>query len=352
MVYDTRLYDILQISPDATLETIKKKFKLLALKYHPDKNTSGDDTKFKEINEAYNILSDEKSRSIYDKCGKISSLQQQQRQEQDLDFMNSIFRNFNFSNKYHKRTADINYNLYLDLKQIFTGVSKKIRISRNILCNTCDGNGGSNVKQCDKCNGTGIITRINNIGNFIQQIQCVCSTCTGTGQTYSRVCNQCNGQKVIAKSEELQIKVEPGTPTGHIIIFQNKANEEKNAETGNFIVTVISNPLNDDNIRKHGNYHRINRNDLQIDITIDLITALIGGELSWLHLDEENVSLSLPKGKVISHGDIITLNEYGLLGENKKYGCLYVKFLIKMPSNIWSREVDETLVRKMLNTKS
>jgi DnaJ family protein A protein 2 len=259
--------------------------------------------------------------------------------------------NFNFI----KKTPDIIHELKLDLKQIYTGVTKTLRIQRKIVCINCSGYGGTNIFKCTNCNGVGKImkTEINGLFRFSQEVQC--NNCTGSGKSYNKTdtCTSCNGNRFKIIIEELIVNVPPSAPNGNTVIFPKKAHEDIGYETGNFIVIVQSIPLSVDNQNKYGNYQRKTSSsfDLQVEIQIDLITALIGGKISWLHLDDEYITLTLPKGKVISHGQILTLNDYGLqkTHENNKYGTLDVIFSIKMPSNKWAQSINGELVKSILS---
>jgi len=239
-------YQVLGMDRNADVQTIKRAYRTLALKYHPDRN-QGDpqaSDKMKEINEAYAILSDAQKRSLYDRYGHAGlGGYTQEDIFQGVDF-SSLFREFGlggifgfsdeplgglFGGSVRARTsqrkgADLRYDLDLTLEEIARGVEKTVRIPRSATCQGCRGSraepGGRS--QCTACRGTGQSVR-EDVSDFgiVRQIT-VCSKCRGVGEIVKEPCHICKGQGRIEEAAELKINIPAGVDTGHAIRIQGE----------------------------------------------------------------------------------------------------------------------------------
>ncbi|HHY13779.1 MAG TPA: DnaJ domain-containing protein, partial [Thermoanaerobacterales bacterium] len=226
-------YEILGISKDASEDEIKKAYRRLARKYHPDVNTDNHNAeeKFKEINEAYEVLSDSKKRTAYDQFGHAGV----GGQGGDYGDFSGGFGDFSsFGGNFHdifdmffggreshgtsgpKRGADLRYDLEITLEEAAFGTEKEIEITRMEDCATCHGTGaykGKEYETCSVCNGTGQeqYTRNTAFGRFVNVK--TCSKCNGTGKNIIRPCNICNGKGKVEETKKIQVKIPAGIDT-------------------------------------------------------------------------------------------------------------------------------------------
>lgn len=209
MVYETKYYDILGVSPTASEAELKKSYRKLALKYHPDKNPEAGD-KFKEISMAYEVLSDAKKRAIYDEGGEQAIKEGQGRGgpgggfRSPMDVFNMFFGGggggggFGPGGGSSRKSKPIMHKLGASLEELYKGRTRKLAINREISCAKCDGKGGSQVETCSSCSGRGMKVMTKQIGpGMIQQMQAPCGDCEGQGEKISPAhkCKTCKGKK-------------------------------------------------------------------------------------------------------------------------------------------------------------
>ena len=226
-------YEVLNVSKDAPKADIKKAYRKLALKYHPDRNKAPEaESRFKEISEAYAVLSDEEKRSQYDRFGHagINGRYSAEDMYGGVDF-ESIFRNagFGFGNIFDilfgrgggqrnsRRGADLRYDLTLTLEDIAFGLKKEVDIPGFELCSTCSGSGvkpGADQKKCQECHGTGEIKRVRNLG-FMQfaEVQ-VCPKCRGKGVPAKNLCKTCKGAGAMRGQRKIMLNIPAGVEDG------------------------------------------------------------------------------------------------------------------------------------------
>merc|ERR1712000_549606 len=206
-------YKILGIQRDATDRQIKKAYRTLSKKWHPDKNSSPEaKTKFADISAAYEALSDEEKRRIYDQEGEEGLSQEAQGRG---------------GRNQKQQFPALHIELPITLKDIYNGRTFRIMNKKTILCQKCRGTGSDNpddVKKCTKCRGTGVVTTTRQIGpGFVQQMQSECPVCKGKGKIIKTKCTKCHGSKVEhGHEEELTVVVEQGMPDGEEIILEQE----------------------------------------------------------------------------------------------------------------------------------
>jgi DnaJ family protein A protein 2 len=339
MVRDTKLYDILQISSTANNVELKKAYKKLILIHHPDKN-GGDDTRFKEIDSAYKILSNESSREYYDKTGSINP----NKDQGNGNPFGDIFSHFSsFFTPAPRQTRDTCYNLQETVGNLYSGIKKKIKISRQVLCITCKGTCGTDIRVCSKCNGHGIILQQQNAGNMCIQTQQPCPLCKSTGKNIINKCNVCTGTGYQQKEEEIEIEIPAGAKDGYVIKIIGMSNQVFNVATGNLNIVIKE--------LHHPTFKRKD-NDIHIDAEIPLSTALLGGTIDIAHLDDTILQIDIPKGRVIKPNDNLVVENRGMpiMGQPNKYGDFIITFNIVFPSNEWAKKVDKTLVERIFQS--
>ena len=343
MVVDTKLYDILQVSPDADQSTIKKAFRKKALKLHPDKPT-GNEEKFKELDAAFRVLSTPELKDYYDKTGSINPSSDKSNPF-DIDLsqlFGGMFNSFHM-NQTPKKGPNTQYNLNCSLETLFKGRKKTLKVQRKVICTSCAGIGGKNPKVCSRCNGQGIIIIQKNNGMFMMQSQRTCDLCSGKGKTFVNedICKICNQTGFCHEVSILEIDIPAGTQNGYIVEQKNLGDEIGNGISPGDLFIVI-------NEIPHKKFKRMG-NDLQIAVTIDLSVALIGGIVEFEHIDGEMVQVKLNKGHVIKENEKMRVPSYGMpiLNQNSR-GDLIIEFNIRLPSDEWSKKINEIVVKKLL----
>lgn len=278
-------YEVLGVSKSASPEEIKTAFRKLAKEHHPDRNKSADDTVFKEINEAYEVLSDPKKRAQYDQFGHdgpqgfagAGGFSGFSDGFGGVDFdINDIFGSF-FKNGASSRssssqyeTYDIHLRLHLEFIEAIKGVSKNISYDRKITCNKCQGTGAKDpkdVKTCTKCHGRG--TTIENVHSLFGTIQqeVECHECEGTGKVANSKCEQCYGKKVINERVNLTVEIPAGTQDNEKLVVSKKGNIINNQEFDLYLNISV----------KPSKYFAFDGLDIYSETYVDPIKAIVGG---------------------------------------------------------------------------
>ncbi|MCS7004927.1 MAG: molecular chaperone DnaJ [Cytophagales bacterium] len=288
-------YEILEVSRDASAEDIKKAYRKMALKYHPDKNP-GDkqaEERFKEAAEAYEVLSDPEKRKIYDRYGHAGlngmgggsggtgpSMEDIFSRFHDIfgespfgDFFGGAFssRNAGGTRRPMKRGSNLRIKLKLTLDEIANGTEKKIKVKRYVTCEACGGNGsynGNSFKTCPTCNGEGQIRKVVNtmLGQMITTS--TCPTCEGEGRVIVQKCNVCQGEGRILKEEVIPIKIPAGVAEGIQISISGKGNVPPRGGLAGDLLVIIEEE-EDTFLKREGN-------NVHYDLYISFIDAALG----------------------------------------------------------------------------
>lgn len=350
MAVDTKLYDLLGVLPDANDSQLKKAYYECAKKNHPDKG--GDPEKFKEMDEAYKILKDPNSRHVYDTTGSTKPARQDGMPEGMNDafsFMNNVFTNINFSGHQQQhgaqqeRTQDVLHDIHLSLTDLYKGRTKTFNIKRVKCCGTCEGKGATITVQCQLCNGMGKVQVQQNHGIMTMMHIIQCQQCTGKGITFNAEdgCKECNASGHAQITESITINIAPGTMDGFTFVERGKADEKYKSVTGNLIFVIRQKP-DPYGFKRRGN-------DLHVNVRVPLLTALIGGFVSIVHISGEKLNLELENRKVISHGEKRTLEGDGMpIPNSLKNGDLHIELQIDMPSAEWAENVNVGKLRRIL----
>jgi len=301
MVKETEFYERLGVTPDAKIDDIKKAYKKMAIKYHPDKNPNNPEAehKFKEVSEAYEVLSDDNKRQMYDKYGKEGLKEGGFGAHSASDIFEQFFGGGGFSSFFGggggrgpRRTEDIHHELGVTLDDLYKGKTTKLSVTRNVLCSTCTGTGtksGASTGKCKTCEGRGIRLIIKQLGpGMIQQMQTVCGDCGGKGEVIKEEdkCKECKGKKVNKEKKILQVYVDKGMKHGQKIVFSGESDEAPGQEPGDIIFVLIE--------KKHEVFER-NGNDLYMEATIPLVEALGGFAFTVKHLDDRTLLVKSEK---------------------------------------------------------
>ncbi len=342
-------YKILGISKNASQDEIKKAFRQLARKYHPDVNKDADaEDKFKEINEAFQVLGNPEKRAQYDQFGTSAFSQEDLRgfRNQRFDF-DDLFRDFGFGDIFdifnhreeyqdYEEGADLKYDLEITLEDAFFGVEKIIKIPVHEICKKCGGRGAEEkyLKQCDKCDGSGKLKIIRKQG-FTQVVTITtCDRCHGEGKIALKYCDFCKGKGRIEKIQKINLKIPRGINDGQYMRLEGKGELGKNAPPGDLYVVV--------HIKKHPIFRREDAN-LFLDKKIDLLTAIFGGEIEIKNIDKK-IKLKIPAGTQ-SHTSF-KLKKQGMpLLNSKRRGDLFVNVIVHIPK---ISKFKEKFLRKLI----
>ncbi|RGB37785.1 DNAJ domain-containing protein Mas5 [Rhizophagus diaphanus] len=344
MVKDTKLYDILEVPPDASDSEIKKAYRKLALKYHPDKNPNTAD-KFKEIGHAFEILSDREKRDIYDQLGEEGLANDGGMGGMSAEDLFSSFFGGNVfgggrSRQGPRKGKNLKHVLKVSLEDLYLGKTSKLSLNKNVICSKCEGRGGKEgaVKKCSNCNGTGVRVLLRTLGPMVQQIQQPCDTCGGEGEIIKDKdkCKNCSGKKIVSERKVLEVHIDKGMKNGQEITFAGEADQSPGVEPGDVIIQIEE--------KSHDRFQR-RGNDLYYTAKINLLTALAGGQFAIKHLDERYLVVNIEPGEVIKPGQLKAIRHHGMPSQRfHEPGTLYIQFDIEFPPSNW---VDKQVIMSL-----
>lgn len=348
-------YEILGVDRNAPKDEIKKAYRKLAVKYHPDRNPndSSAEEKFKEATEAYEVLGDEKRRQLYDQFGHEGLNAQDagfqgfrsQADFQDLfggfsdifsnDFFSSFFgfgdagtRTRSGGGRRVTRGADLRYDLNLTLEEAAFGKKVNIHLSREESCKDCGGTGakkGSGSMTCPECGGAGQVTRSQ--GFFT--IASTCPRCRGTGNVIKEFCPACAGKGTEKKNRKIVLDIEPGAEDGTALRLSGEGNAGRNGGPAGDLIVVV-------HVKPHPSFLR-KGNDVICEVPISVYQAILGGEIKVPTLDGKLVKIHIPPGT--QSGRTMRLKKEGIpYFKRWGKGDQLVKLIVRIPKNLSSKE--------------
>ena len=359
-------YETLGVNKGASKDEIKKAFYKLAQKYHPDKK-GGNEAKFKQVNEAYQVLSDDAKRSKYDQFGSgFENMGQQgyggsqggfggfdpsgfggfQGNGAEFDFgnLNDIFSDFfgggmGGGRQQARRGRDISTEIQISFSDSVFGVTRKILITKTSECSTCHGSGakaGTKMETCKHCNGQGQIREQKRtiFGNIASTK--ICEVCMGSGEVPKEVCEKCKGKGVLRKEEEISVAIPAGIRDGEMIRMTSMGEAVSKGTTGDLYIKI--------NIAAHPIFKR-EGNDLVMNLNLRLTDALLGIKYPIQTLDGE-IEVTIPEGVTIN--EILRVKGKGVPVSKGKRGDLLIKLNIKLPTKLsnQSRKLIEDLKKE------
>ncbi|XP_024359350.1 dnaJ protein homolog isoform X2 [Physcomitrium patens] len=337
---NTKYYDVLGVSKSASQDELKRAYRKAAIKNHPDKG--GDPEKFKELSQAYEVLSDPEKRDLYDQYGEDALKEGMGGGgggHNPFDIFESFFGGGGSpfgggsgrGSRRQRRGEDVVHPLKVSLEELYNGTSKKLSLSRNIICSKCKGKGSKSgaSSRCAGCQGSGVKVSVRQLGpGMIQQMQHVCPDCKGSGETIVEKdrCGQCKGQKVVQDKKLLEVHVEKGMAHGQKITFQGEADEAPDTITGD-IVFVLQ-------LKEHPKFKR-KGDDLFVEHSLSLTEALCGFQFPLTHLDGRQLLIKSTPGEIIKPGQFKAINDEGMPHYQRPFmkGRLYLHFSVDVPES-------------------
>lgn len=324
-------YEVLEVSKTATAEEIKKAYRKKAIQFHPDKNP-GDATaeeKFKEAAEAYEVLSDQNKRARYDQFGHAGmggaasgggfggGMSMEDIFSQFGDIFGGHFGGFGGFGGFGRpgrrtnRGSDLRVKVKLNLKEILNGVEKKIKVKKYVACSSCSGNGsenGDSVSSCSTCNGSGVVTRVQNTILGQMQTSTTCPSCNGEGKTITKKCPHCNGDGIVHEEEVINIRIPAGVEEGMQLSMSGKGNAARRGGVNGDLLILVEEEEDPDLIRDH--------NDVIYNLFVSFPTAALGGTVEVPTIEgvaKVKIDPGTQPGKVLRlrNKGLPTINGYG-----------------------------------------
>lgn len=326
-------YEVLGVTRNASQDDIKKAFHKLAHKYHPDKK-GGDEAKFKEVNEAYQILSDNKRRAEYDAYGSTFGSGPSQEGFQGFDFsqfsqgfdLGDIFGEFfNGGQGRTRRGRDISVDIQITFAESIFGITRSVLISKVGTCEDCGGSGAEpNSKRvdCKACAGKGRIheTKRSFLGAFTSVHDC--QTCGGSGTVPEHPCKTCGGHGVLKKTEEISVAVPAGIQDGEMIRLSGRGEAVPHGVSGDLYIKI--------HVERHPQFRREGSN-IVMDLDVKLSDALLGTDYKIQTLDGE-VTVGIPAG--VSFGELLRVKGKGAPVAQGRRGDLLIRIIIRTPQKL------------------
>jgi molecular chaperone DnaJ len=340
-------YNVLGVDKNASDDEIKKAYRKMAMKFHPDKNPDNPEAeaKFKEAAEAYDVLSTPDKKSNYDRFGSANG--------GGNPFggggfnMEDIFSNFGdifgsaFNQRYsggqkpQSRGSNLRIKVTLNIDEILKGTSKKLKYKRQDKCTTCSGKGGTDVRSCIPCSGTGQRTVVQNTPfGQVRQVT-TCPDCSGSGQIVMNKCNDCRGDGTVVKEQTVDVEIPAGVSNGMQLSMTGFGNHIRNGQPGDLHIIVEE--------ERDFSFKREN-NNIIVEKTISVIDAIIGSNIK-VKTPHGEISVAIEPGT--EHGKVIRMSGKGIPDIQYGMGDLYIKISIKIPKNI---ELDEKYVLEKLKS--
>ena len=343
-------YEVLGVAKGADEKALKTAYRNLAKKLHPDANhgSTETDAKFKELNEAYDVLKDPQKKAAYDRFGHQafenggggrgpggagfgpgfnSSMS---------DIFEDLFGDFMGGNRQQKgrsangaqRGSDLRYNLEINLTEAFTGKTAQIRVPSSVSCETCKGSGakpGTQPTTCRTCGGAGAVR--SQSGFFT--VERACPTCNGRGQVIADPCNTCHGQGRVTKERNLSVNIPQGVEDGTRIRLAGEGEAGlRGGPTGDLYIFL--------SLRPHEFFKRDGA-DLFCQVPISMATATLGGEIEVPTIDGKKARVTIPEGA--QHGKQFRLKQKGMpVLRSSQHGDMYIQVSVETPVNLTRKQ--------------
>jgi molecular chaperone DnaJ len=346
-------YEILGVNKDASADEIKKAFRQHARKFHPDVNSGNKEAedKFKEANEAYQVLGNSDKRAQYDKFGSSAFNSGDFRQETNFEDMfgdfglGDIFEIFG-GRKHNRRSkreeeegADLRYDIEITLQEAFYGIKKTIVLPIHEVCKRCKGKGSEdkNLKECGHCRGTGELRTIKRMGHSQFISVGMCEYCEGTGKISSKKCTDCHGIGRIVKEQKIEVTIPKGISNGQYLRLTGKGEPGIDADNGDLYVVVHL--TEDETFKRQGD-------NLFAKQKIELPLAIFGGDIDVKGIDNRMIKVKIPTGT--QSNTTLRLDGQGMAKiDSSRRGDLYLTIEVAIPSVKKDKE-SENLINDLM----
>ncbi len=336
-------YQILGVGKDASQDDIKKAYRKLARKYHPDLNPGdkSSEEKFKEINEAYTVLGDDKKRTEYDKGGTFNFEGFEGFKGFEgagfADIFGDLFGARFAGEPGYSRGEDLIKGIALSLQEGFTGITMDIPVSRTVSCDVCGGRGAEKFETCQKCQGTG---RIQSSRGFFKMAQ-TCQDCGGTGKKAVSPCKKCGGKGSLFTTENLKVKIPAGADEGSLIRLKGKGNAGPGGgPPGDLILEVV--------LRPHPIFQKVGL-DIHIQVPVTFGEAALGGRIEVPTIEGSSM-MKLPPGT--QGGRKFKLSGKGYIDKSGRRGDEFVEIRVAVPTEIPEKAKDAIKTIESLYTEN
>ncbi|XP_053331503.1 dnaJ homolog subfamily A member 4-like [Spea bombifrons] len=334
---ETRYYDLLGVRPTASSDEIKRGFRRMALKYHPDKNPDAGE-KFKQISKAYEVLADNQKRALYDRGGESAVKPGSAGGGCPNSAMPSVFdlvfgRRARAYSQSGRRGKTVAHHLPVSLEDLCNGTTRKLSLQKNIICPKCKGCGARQgaVDKCAKCHGIGVEEQIfEHLPGVVHSIRTVCTECQGQGECVKPqdLCHVCNGRKVTRQKKILTVHIDKGMKGGQKIIFHGEGDQAPGLEPGDVVIVLEQ--------KAHPVFQRKGHN-LIMKLEIELADALCGCKQRIRTLDGRTLLVASQPGYVIKPGDVKYILNEGMPVYRSPFekGNLIIQFQVRFPEPGW-----------------
>lgn len=337
-----------------TKDDLSKRYRRLARMYHPDKNKEdGAKEILASISEAFEVLNDEKKKSLYDRGG-IEAIDRENgsggggSQGGDPwanDILSQMFGNGFGGNNGHynvRRSPSIQHEFQVSLEQLYKGDSISIEWNRQIICTHCEGDGAessSHISSCSSCGGRGSVLKIQQVmPGFIQQVQATCDTCHGEGKIIKKKCHLCKGNRIIEKPSKLEFDIPAGSSSNAIFKFENESHEQPGMKAGDVVIILKE--------KAHSLYKR-DGNNLYLNTTISLRDSLLGFSKKILRLDGESFVTLQRKDMITQPSFVQIVPGEGMKKVDGSLGDLFVTYQVILPARL--SKVQKEALSKILD---
>ena len=344
-------YEVLGVDKNATKDEIKKAYRKKAIKYHPDKQNGKSESeiheaeeKFKEIGEAYEVLSDDNKRAEYDQFGfngrdgtgfnvDIDEIMRRMMRNMGGGFGFKGFDDFEDGHGRQRVGSSVRINIYISLEEAFSGVKKKGKYKRRVVCKHCNGTGAdsdSDFDTCPNCGGSGHITNSFRNGMSVFQSVSTCPNCGGSGHIIKKKCHVCGGNGFVEEEQEITIDVPAGIDNGMAISYEGRGNIDcKDCIPGNLIVNF--------HVKEHEKFDR-RGNNLYVLKEISLIDCILGCQSEVVGIDGKKYKFNISGGT--SNGEQLEIKGKGMTELNSyKRGDLIVIIKHVIPTKLNDDEI-------------
>ncbi|KAI0389400.1 DnaJ-domain-containing protein [Xylariaceae sp. FL0594] len=347
----TDLYELLGVDKNVDANEIKKAYRKLALKHHPDKVPEDQrvesEIMFKRVTQAYEILRDEDQRAMYDRHGMAAFENGGGGMGEGMDVNDILAQMFGMGMggmggmgggpRRPRRGPDEEAKYSVSLEDLYKGKTVKFAAEKSVICGHCKGSGGKDKakpQECERCKGHGMVEALRQIGpGLVARDTAPCDRCHGSGKHFKEKdrCKKCKGKRTVKETKPLEIYIPRGASQGERIVLEGEADQQPDQTPGNLVFILAEEP--------HEVFNRVG-NDLSADLEITLAESLGGfSRVVLKHLDGRGIHIDHPRGKILRPGQVLKVEGEGMpLRRGDEKGDLYLVVKVKFPEDGWLQD--------------